>query len=558
MRYLIDFLNSAEQSQIDAYLQTYSCTVIKQWNNFDKVYLVETDQTPGADPIVELVEQENHLALKPQAEIVIDQQHGCHTNSNYPDLVINTGDQKDWWKNYSYAQPNFESETLTIKRLGEGIDVYVMDSGIQADHPDFVGVDIVNLYSVTGSDFSDTNGHGTAIASLISGRTCGITDATIKVVKIFDVNHQTLQSEFLSALDAIIEDHEDNTFAIINASWSIPKNQWIENKLRICVQEGLFLVCAAGNNGTPIADVTPASMPEAITVGSYNQNLEPSNFSNYTGLISTTTDTVNHGALDGWAPGEEIWHAGINSAYGYSSGTSLACGIASAVAAANLSWRIEADGTRTWLWKNLIVQSLSNGFNLDYNTLLFSRDGILDLTNPKYADSRNTIATLWDSCLRTQVNTPDELPIKLWEGEEKTAFLFDIQSIKKIEPIDPLPDWAQYTKDGRIHFRVPLDAGPQNGEYYVNKRIRYNRTDITDEVEECVLDIYIFAADMDLTTIPEDDPVIPITLLASCLDTALGCRSGTAFQCFSFCNLFGGCCAGYKSAFQRCRCDPGF
>ena len=94
-------------------------------------------------------------------------------------------DEKNWWKIASMYSPKFDQETMEIPIRGEGVRVYVVDSGIEATHPEFDGRTIVNLYSFTG-DFTDTAGHGTAMASLISGKTCGLTDATICVVKIFD------------------------------------------------------------------------------------------------------------------------------------------------------------------------------------------------------------------------------------------------------------------------------------------------------------------------------------------------------------------------------------
>ena len=67
------------------------------------------------------------------------------------------------------------------------------------------------------------------------------------------------------------------------------------------------------------------------------------------------------------------------------------------------------------------------------------------------------------------------------------------------------------------------------------------------------LNLYILEQDKDINEIPPDDPIIPITLQAVC--GGLGCRLGTTVGCISPCDY--GCCAGSKSNYFQCRCDPG-
>lgn len=65
--------------------------------------------------------------------------------------------------------------------------------------------------------------------------------------------------------------------------------------------------------------MTPARIPQAITVGSYDRNLNFSDFSNF-GCI-----------LDILTPGSEVISTYIDSQYAVASGTSMACGVASGV-----------------------------------------------------------------------------------------------------------------------------------------------------------------------------------------------------------------------------------
>jgi len=558
MRYLIDFINTATNEEISAYITQNSYTVLKQWGNFDKVYLVEGSTVPPVSPLIERFEEENTIAIRPHnlSTMTIDSKFGCHSNTKYPSITVSHTDKKDWWKNYSYNQPNFDSD-LTLSRLGESIKVYVVDSGIEETHPEFVDANITKLYSVVPNDFTDNNGHGTALASLIVGKTCGITNAKLHVVKIFDRYHDTLQSEFLDALDAILENHEDNTFAILNASWSIPKNEWVEHKLSLCVQEGIFVLAAAGNSGTAIENVTPASMWEALTIGSYNSNLEPSNFSDYSGPIPTGQGSVNEGELDGWAPGEEIWCASLGGTYDYSGGTSLATAISSAILASNLEWYTTSDDQREFYVQNLIVSTIANSTTNHANQALFGRYDLLDLNDPKYSTSINRIATLIDKCTYVNPQAPDELSRIIEVGQVSDPTIFVPALTKSVEFLDPIPNNFQVSQYGKLHCRPTEENAPAAGEHYRLYTIRLNRTGLDDVTELVTINIYVVNQDKDFNEIPSDDPIIPITLLVNCNQGA-GCKSGTASSCVDNCYpFFIGCCATTKDSAFACKCDPG-
>ncbi len=62
----------------------------------------------------------------------------------------------------------------TSTRTGEGIVVAVLDTGIQADHPAFQGVELIRK-NFTEEDDADLHGHGTHCAGTIFGRRVGST-----------------------------------------------------------------------------------------------------------------------------------------------------------------------------------------------------------------------------------------------------------------------------------------------------------------------------------------------------------------------------------------------
>lgn len=561
MKFIIDFKNSATQEQIDSYLLNNGCSVIKNWSWFDKIYLVEVANTPASDAIVDHIINDHETHITPLDVITVDQYAYSHSNPADEKIVANNNSQTDWWKVYSYIKPNFDGTTTTYSRLGRNVNVYVLDSGVDSSHPEFVDANIVQLYSING-DFTDNKGHGTAIASVISGKNTGITNATIKSVKIFEPNHNTLQSELLSALDAVANDHVPNTFSIINASWAINKNQWVEFKLRELISSGIFVVTSAGNNGVAIEDVTPASMADVLTVGAYNKDLVPCDFSNFTGnsMTSLTQGSVNHGALDGWAPGQDIYCAGYNGSYGYVSGTSIAAGITSAVLAVNASLHLQASGIREPGYEEDRI-SPTTIFNGSLQT--FSRYGLLEYNDPKYANSKNLIATIIDISIIDQNQVPDELSgyVTVDDPIRTIVKLYTPSKTVSIEFTEQLPLGFVISKDGLLHGSVnntsPLAPGVD--EPTVVRTLNFIRNNIDGSVENCVVNLYVLSSTFDKNSVASDDP-LNLVLNAVC-DNAVAEACGGGGIIGSCTNVCAGalvCCSSApKPIDQSCVCTFG-
>jgi hypothetical protein len=565
MQYLLDFVNSATEQEVQDYLNTYGCTVLKQWDNFEKIFLVESNSVPPTSALLERFVEEVPLKIKPLLiEGDTNEHFMCHEDPTKPKITINPTDEKDWWKNYTYTTPSFEDGTYTISRLADNINVYIVDSGIEKTHPEFVNANITDLYTVTPGDFGDNKGHGTALASVISGATCGITNAKIKNVKIFDPNHATLQSEFLSALDAIINDHQPGHYSIANCSWIIEKNEWVEHKLKILFDNGVFIVASAGNQGTSIEDVTPASMVEAFTVGAYDEDLKPCDFSNYTStsMISVTGNIVNHGELDGWAPGKRIWAAGLNGTYGYVYGTSIATAIVSAVAASNISWFADDNGKIYPYYDYAIKLSTNDPSNGAGSGLVFNKRDLLDLSiDPKYSESKNLIAGLLNKCTNVNTQLPDEFIYRCrLDSTGKTKIIggvFNPNNTKKVEWIDPLPTNFDCLVDGLIVGNPTLDQGPTSGEYSKLYVAKFNRTNSDDTVDLVTVKIYVVEENLKPADLPDDhDPELKIALQAGfCSSFTSGCYVNFTNGCGYGCSGGATCCGNdCGKGFYDCYC----
>lgn len=317
MRFIIDFSDTTPATAIRKYFEANSCEIVELLDQLGLTYIVEAPARPKTSKHV---------------EYIIDDQNGISLLGDVEFKVASTEDEDNWWKLAVVQHVDYDQEEFKLVRAGYGWNVYVMDSGIKLDHPEFAGKSVNLLHSLTG-EFSDTTGHGTALASVIIGETCGITEATLNIVKVFHQDQTTYLSDLLTALQKIAEHVDPTRPSVLNMSWAIPKNEFIEAKLMALINKGVICVAAAGNDGTPIQDVTPASMEQVITVGAFGQDLKPCDFTNYTGPSATsyTEGPTNVGpALDMFAPGEHIRVGTTDGAHGYSIGTSIAAAITSA------------------------------------------------------------------------------------------------------------------------------------------------------------------------------------------------------------------------------------
>lgn len=323
MKYIIDFLDTATQEQIDSWLVTNNISSARRLTTQTNVYSAESGELPLVSDLVESVQEDCNISTQ-----LLNTVEVLPASVTQPATFNHDA---DWWKTACVNSLDFAEESTSYEKRGSRANVYVVDSGVNLDHPDFAGTNVQNLFSFN-EDFSDTNGHGTAIISVIVGNELGITNSTVKSVKVFDSSKTTMTSDLVAAFDAVLVDILANPTkaAIVNLSWSIPKDEYIESKIQALINTGALVVAAAGNSGVPIENVTPASMANVFTIGAYTEDFEPADFSNFTSTNSNTPNATNHGALDGWAPGTLINVALINGNVGTSAGTSIAAGIMSA------------------------------------------------------------------------------------------------------------------------------------------------------------------------------------------------------------------------------------
>jgi len=517
MKYVIDFIDSMSPEEVDQYLLNNNITKVRQYSNFGHVYLVEADSKPAtnAQVLYVLADADHPLTLLGMDVTITDS-----TETTTFDIE----DTKNWWKVASINNLDFDQQIHTHTIRGFESTVYILDSGIESNHPEFENANITLLHSFTG-DFTDTRGHGTGLASLISGKTCGLTGSSLKIVKIFDTNQPTLQSDLLHALDAVLTDYISNGRkpSVVNLSWGIPRNDYINAKVQVLMDQGMFVVAAAGNSGVPIGDVTPASIPNVLTIGSYNQQLTPCDFSDYTGetITSLTTGEVNNGALDGWAPGEHIWVAGLNGTYGFIAGTSASAAITSGAIAYNFS-KYTSDEHSTSIFTNFVdsieymktwrpIAGNPHSYT-PYTIIAMSKTNMLDLSDPKYSSSVNRVV----SYVSGPENSHPTVRLNVTGGETTYRTVVSRATTARMVTTQTLPDYVTIDKRGMLSI-VPPDIS----EMYIHlEPIEFDLYQRDGSMGTLVVNITIFRSDINRdnaeSIIPTDDPALNLMLYANC------------------------------------------
>ncbi|KAJ9066288.1 proteinase B [Entomophthora muscae] len=226
--------------------------------------------------------------------------------------------------------PSCNSEHLSYNydpSAGEGVDVYVIDSGIKIDHPEFGGRAKWGKNFVNENDnANDEYGHGTQVAGIIGSDTYGVAKkATLIAVKVFNGQGKGNTDDFIAGVNWAVENKKEGRGCVINfsleSSWSKKLNKAVYN----AVESGCAVIAAAGNKNKDAYEVSPASERAAFTVGASNLKDERASFSNW------------GDCLDAFAPGENILSLSINGNPQYVSGTSMAAAHVSGLTAIFMS-----------------------------------------------------------------------------------------------------------------------------------------------------------------------------------------------------------------------------
>ena len=234
-----------------------------------------------------------------------------------PDRVISLGSC------FTVVEPRLV--TWNISRIGYGNGIgktaWIIDSGIDFDHPDLT-VDQSRSKSFIDGQTSadDQNGHGTHVAGIIGAKnnTIGVlgvaSGASLVALKVLDKDGEGNLSYIIQALAYI------NTLAdagdVVNMSVGGESGSDIlDQQVRNTAARGIYFSIAAGNENKLANLSSPARVnaSNVYTVSAVDSLDNFASFSNY-----------GNDVVDFAAPGVRILSTWIDNHYAYASGTSMA------------------------------------------------------------------------------------------------------------------------------------------------------------------------------------------------------------------------------------------
>jgi subtilisin family serine protease len=216
------------------------------------------------------------------------------------------------------------NSTYNYSNSGQGVNVYVIDSGIRFSHQEFSGRAVPGVDLVAdGQEGNDCYGHGTHVAAIIGGNTYGVAkSATLHSVRVLDCFNRGSLSRVVAGVEWLVGNHAKP--AVANLSFiSTAASETLDTAVRNVIQAGVTFVVSAGNNNIDASTRSPARVAEAITVAATDAADGSAVFSNY------------GAAVDLFAPGVDIESAWAtdDAAASVRSGTSSAAPFVAGVAA---------------------------------------------------------------------------------------------------------------------------------------------------------------------------------------------------------------------------------
>ncbi|MEU4164090.1 S8 family serine peptidase [Actinoplanes sp. NPDC026670] len=172
---------------------------------------------------------------------------------------------------------------------GAGIDVAVLDTGVDAGHPDLAGRIESTASFVPGEDVTDGHGHGTHVASTIAGtgaasdgREKGVAPgADLEIGKVLDNGGSGQDSWIISGMEWAARERRPKVVSMsLGGSPTDGTDPMSVAVNQLSAETGALFVIAAGNSGPTETTVgSPGAADAALTVGAVDSGDRLAEFS---------------------------------------------------------------------------------------------------------------------------------------------------------------------------------------------------------------------------------------------------------------------------------------
>ncbi len=241
------------------------------------------------------------------------------------------------------------NRTYSYNRTGKGVHVYVIDTGIFQQHPEFESAPGQSRVSNIAFDpfadgQQDDNGDGTHVAGTIGGKTFGVAkEVTLHSARVFQHGTEADTGLVIGAIDWVTQNAGPHLpYVVVNMSLNSAPEPDLDRAVRRSIAKGLTYIVAAGNLDRQHRDrnachSSPAGVPKAVTVGA-------------THPADDSIASFSHAGqcVDLFAPGVYVMSArnDLSGQPRMLSGTSMATAHVSGIAALYLQTRIGQGGSK--------------------------------------------------------------------------------------------------------------------------------------------------------------------------------------------------------------------
>ncbi|MBA3389359.1 MAG: peptidase S8 [Rubrobacter sp.] len=219
------------------------------------------------------------------------------------------GDQYSLWQIRA-------NKAWNMVRGGPEVDIAVVDTGIDSDHPDLQAkIELRKDFTTTPETpiAEDNDGHGTHVAGIaaavtdngtgVAGACPGCDLFVAKVVKNGGATDADVADGIVWATD--------NGAEVVNLSLGGPdRSDALKNAVDYAWNHGAVVVAAAGNSGRAVKDY-PAAYPNAIAVAATNKSDRRASYSSYGKWVDVA------------APGSGVFSTYLSGGYKSLGGTSM-------------------------------------------------------------------------------------------------------------------------------------------------------------------------------------------------------------------------------------------
>ncbi|KAJ2928343.1 hypothetical protein H1R20_g8753, partial [Candolleomyces eurysporus] len=197
-------------------------------------------------------------------------------------------------ENQNPSELNFRY-TYDHSSAGNGVDIYVVDTGVRVSHTDFGGRAQWGANFAVGSKDEDVHGHGTHVAGTAAGTRYGVAkSAEIIAVKVLGDDGSGTTAGIVGGLNWVcLRSKQTGKPSVVNMSLGGGASTPLDDATRNLVKNGVHVVVAAGNSNEDAQNTSPAHVEEAITVGASTIEDKRAFFSNYGSVVDVFAPGLN-------------------------------------------------------------------------------------------------------------------------------------------------------------------------------------------------------------------------------------------------------------------------